>query len=40
MGIKNVRQRLELMCDGTLEITSEPDKGTTARIRIPKENDA
>ena len=40
VGIKNVRQRLELMCDGTLEITSEPGKGTTARIRIPKENDA
>lgn len=40
VGIKNVRQRLELMCDGTLEITSEPGKGTTARIRIPKENEA
>lgn len=38
IGIKNVRQRLQIMCNGTLEIVSEPGKNTTATIRIPKEN--
>ena len=39
VGIRNVRQRLDILCHGTLEIESEPGKGTTAAIRIPKEKD-
>lgn len=35
IGIENVRQRLQLMCSGSLEIKSEKGKGTTAVIRIP-----
>lgn len=38
VGIKNVRQRLEVMCNATLDVTSEPGKGTTVIIRIRKEN--
>ena len=37
VGIRNVRQRLDIMCHATLEIQSEPGKGTTAAIHIPKE---
>ena len=40
VGIRNVRQRLDIMCHATLEIQSEPGKGTTATIRIPKEKKA
>ena len=36
VGIRNVRQRLQIMCNAALEITSEPGKGTTATICIPK----
>ena len=36
IGINNVRQRLKNMCSGTLTITSEYEKGTTAVVRIPK----
>lgn len=35
IGIKNVRERLEALCSGSLEIIMESD-GTTAVIRIPK----
>ncbi len=35
VGLSNLRKRLELMCDGRLEIRNEPGKGTLARIRIP-----
>ncbi|MEG1262867.1 MAG: histidine kinase [Clostridia bacterium] len=35
IGIENVRQRLELMCGGTLTISSVKGTGTTAVIRIP-----
>ncbi|MBE7004041.1 MAG: hypothetical protein E7425_07120 [Ruminococcaceae bacterium] len=35
IGLKNLRERLALMCGGTLEIESEPGKGTLARVRIP-----
>ena len=35
IGLSNLRERLALMCGGTLEIESEPDKGTLTRIRIP-----
>ena len=37
IGISNVRERVEKLCGGTLTIESEPDKGTTIIIRIPKE---
>lgn len=36
VGISNVRSRLEIMCGGTLDITSDVGKGTTAIIKIPK----
>ncbi len=36
IGIENVEKRLKLMCNGTLEIFSESEKGTLARIIIPK----
>ena len=36
VGIKNTGDRLSAMCDGTLEIHSEPGTGTTAVIKIPK----
>jgi len=36
IGIKNVRQRIKEQCGGTLEITSEINKGTTAVIKIPR----
>ena len=35
IGIENVRRRLEEQCGGTLEISSEIGKGTTAVIKIP-----
>lgn len=37
VGLENVRKRLELMCDGRLEIESTPGKGTICRIWIPME---
>ena len=37
IGIRNVRERLQVMCGGTLTVESEPGKGTTALIQIPKE---
>lgn len=36
IGISTVRSRLQIMCDGTLDIKSEKGKGTAAIIRIPK----
>ena len=36
IGIANVRRRLERGCGGTLDIISEPGKGTDCVIRIPK----
>lgn len=36
MGIANVRERLFMMCGGSLEIKSEVDKGTEATVLIPK----
>ncbi|MCR4999735.1 MAG: histidine kinase [Lachnospiraceae bacterium] len=36
IGVENVRKRLEALCKGTLEIESTPGIGTTAIIRIPK----
>ena len=37
IGISNVRERLDYMCKGTLEIQSEVGFGTTSTIRIPRE---
>ena len=39
IGTKNVGERIALICGGTLQITGENGKGTTATIRIPKEQD-
>ena len=35
IGLKNVRERIEQMCNGTLTIDSREDEGTTITIRIP-----
>ena len=37
IGIENVRERLRVMSDGELKISSIPGEGTVAVIRIPKE---
>lgn len=36
IGIKNVQQRLKMMCGGELVVNSVPDQGTDAVIKIPK----
>ena len=36
VGIINVRQRLETLCNGTLTIESAVGVGTTSTIKIPK----
>lgn len=36
IGIKNVQQRLKMMCGGDLMVNSVPDQGTDAVIKIPK----
>ena len=40
VGIENTKTRLAEMCDGSLDIASVPNKGTTVIIRIPKEERA
>ncbi|MBQ9329155.1 MAG: histidine kinase [Solobacterium sp.] len=35
IGIRNVWERIETMCGGTLVVDSQPDQGTTITIRIP-----
>ena len=37
VGIRNVRERLQGMCGGTLTVESQKGAGTTALIQIPKE---
>lgn len=37
VGLRNIRERLKVMVDGTLEIESTPGVGTKVVIRIPKE---
>ena len=37
IGIKNVRDRLEAICGGTLAIHSGPEGGTVVTIRLPKQ---
>lgn len=36
VGIANTRGRIAAMCGGTLEVTSEPGRGTTAILHVPK----
>ncbi len=36
VGLNNVRERLRLLCGGSLSLKSEPGKGTAATVRIPK----
>ncbi len=38
VGIRNSRERVRLMCGGTLHIASTDDKGTTVTIKIPRKN--
>lgn len=40
VGIRNVRQRLKILCNATIKIESEPGKGTKAIICIPKEEES
>lgn len=40
VGIANVRERLWMMCGGTLEIKSEVGKGTEATVLIPKKEES
>ena len=35
IGLRNVRDRIESMCDGEMEIESHPDRGTTITLAIP-----
>jgi len=40
VGLQNVRERLALICDGTLTLDSSPGEGTTATITIPHRQNA
>ena len=37
-ALKNIQQRLKMMCGGTLEITSREAGGTRVTIRVPRKN--
>ncbi|MBQ5968912.1 MAG: histidine kinase [Clostridia bacterium] len=37
IGIKNVRERIERLCGGSLTIDSRPGEGTAVTIRVPEE---
>lgn len=37
IGLSNVRERVELMCGGALQVASTPGEGTTVTLRIPDE---
>lgn len=39
IGLPNIRSRLEIMCGGFLEETSEPGKGTSITVHIPKKEE-
>jgi len=39
IALKNIRQRLEMMCGGTLELTSREAGGTRVTIRVPLKNE-
>ena len=36
IGLRNIRGRVEIMCDGTMTVESTPGVGTKVRIAIPK----
>lgn len=36
IGIRNVRERIETMCQGTLTVRSYPEEGTLVTLRIPE----
>ena len=36
IGLRNVRERVEQMCGGTLTIESAPDRGTVVTIHLPQ----
>jgi signal transduction histidine kinase len=38
MTLTNIRQRLELMCEGKMEITTRDEGGTKVTITIPDNN--
>ena len=38
IGLGNVRERLQYICGGTLEVHSVPGTGTTVTIRVPRRN--
>ena len=40
IGIRNVRERVQTMCGGSVEIDSRLGEGTTVTIRIPEEQEA
>lgn len=40
IGLRNVRERVEQMCGGTLTIESAPDRGTVVTIRLPQRTEA
>ena len=35
VGIKNIRERLDIVCGGTLTVQSAPGQGTTVTVFIP-----
>ncbi len=37
IGIKNVKERLQILCRGTIEVSSKVGEGTCVEIKIPKE---
>ena len=37
LGLRNIRERLKVMVNGTLEIESEIGVGTKVVVKIPKE---
>ena len=39
IGLNNVKERVEYMCDGSLDIKSHKGKGTLVIVRIPKSKD-
>jgi LytS/YehU family sensor histidine kinase len=39
IALNNIRQRLEIMCKGTLEITPHEEGGTTVKVAIPNQAD-